>query len=363
MHYQLLASVQVCSLKDYITNIQSVPLKGNLLILTSPSIEKIDRVKESIEQISQLENVKSISVYHISPEAPIDELDGIINNNEKPDHIIGIGGGSVIDSTKALSLSWDGRTVTDLFYQKKENPKSKILTTVVPTTAGTGAELSHGAIVYDSANSKKGGIRGAILQPDSVVIDKEIYKHAPHKLIAETGFDCLTHAIETYCSTASNRVAQFQSVKAVETVFGSLQKAVDGDQEALEKMAIAASFMGLNLAYSRTCLPHRIQYVIGPRTNTSHAQGLIMLYRGWLPLISKSKVFIELACDLGMTSKDLLRSINSLKKELSIDYRLGEYEVKNHESEDLAKQVTGTVELDPCYQSQQTIIKIIKDSI
>ncbi|MEX0856903.1 MAG: iron-containing alcohol dehydrogenase [Balneolaceae bacterium] len=364
MHYQLLSSLQVISLQEYVNESQSVlPIQGNVLILTSPSIEKIDRVDQSIKAIKNLKNVTSVSVNHISPEAPIDELDQIISEIKKPDHIIGIGGGSVIDSTKALSLSWDGRTVSELFYKKKENPATKILTTVVPSTAGTGAELSHGAIVYDRINYKKGGIRGAIMQPDSVVIDKEIYKHAPPKLIAETGFDCLTHAIETYCSTVSNPIVKYQSVKAIETVFHCLKKAVNKDVEALEKMAITASFMGLNLAYSRTCLPHRIQYVIGPGTNTSHAQGLIMLYRGWLPLIAKTKVFGEMAKDLGLEVGEVVDRINNLKNELNIDYRLRDFGVQKDEVQSLSKQVSGTVELDPSFKGIETITKIIKDSI
>lgn len=360
MDYQLLARVRTGSVIEYFKNIN---IARKILVITSPSVEKIDAVKKSLNFLKKSKNINQLDICHISPEAPIDQLEYIVVENKKPDQIIAIGGGSVIDAAKVLSVSWQGATVSELYYKKVQISNHKIEVTAVPTTAGTGAELSHGAIIYDRKNSSKGGVRGAILQPDAVFIDPSLYLHAPQRLIAETGFDCLTHAIETYCSKASNSITRYQSVKAIEIVFGCLQKAVSGDLHSMEKMAIAAAFMGLNLAYSRTCLPHRIQYVIGPYTHTSHAQGLIMLYSGWLPLIKKTDAFQKLSLDLKISVEKLSKKINKLKQDLDIDYKLGDYGVQNKDVNELSEQVSGSVDLDPCYEGLESINLVIKNSI
>lgn len=363
MHYQVLPGLSIGPITDFFSTENSGVLDGkDIIVLTSPSVEKIDLVEETIDILKT--STPSTPVYHISPEVPIVELENIVDSHETaPEHIIAIGGGSVIDAAKVLSIAWNDVSIRDLFYNRVDTPSQKVAVTAVPTTAGTGAELSHGAIVYDKSNSKKGGIRGAILQPNAVAIDARIHQHAPPKLIAETGFDCLTHAIETFCSKASNGIARYQSVKAIETVFLHLRKAVDGKIGALEKMAIAASFMGVNLAHSRTCLPHRIQYVIGPFTNTSHAQGLIMLYKGWIPKISQEDIFEDLARDLQQSSGQLVKEIKQLKADLSIDYKLTDHGVESQDVETLVSQVGGSVELDPCYRNSKTLEQIIVNSL
>lgn len=334
---------------------------NSILVITSPSIAKFDEVKELIEQLKINNDVEIFS--QIKPDAPLLDLDEIVQNHKKPDAIIAIGGGSVIDSAKALSVAWKDASISEMFYQQKSIPATKIKTIAIPTTAGTGAELSYGAILYDVKNKLKGGLRGSILQPNHIIIDIDLYSKAPKKLIAEVGFDCLTHAIETYLSTASTPFVRYQSVAAIQVVFGNLFDAYNGRRESLEKVAIAATLMGRNLALSTTCLPHRIQYAVGPVTNTSHAVGLIMLYRGWLPIISKTVEFQKLSADLNMTTNQLVDKVENLKKDMNVDYRLSEYDVTNSDTELIAEKVTGNVKNDPAYQSIETIKLIIQNSI
>ncbi|MEP1305332.1 MAG: iron-containing alcohol dehydrogenase [Balneola sp.] len=336
---------------------------GKVVLITSPSVQKIKSVKAVISVLKNTSKVSKLSIFNISPDAPLNELETIVTQTEKPDVLIAIGGGSVIDSAKALSLCWHSSSVFDLFYKRSEIPYQKIKLIVAPTTFGTGAELSHGAILYDKEKQIKSGIRSPFLQPDKVIIDYKLNLSAPPKLKAETGFDCLTHAIETYCSNLSNGLAKYQSVKAIDTVLKNLPKAVNLVEESIEQMAFASAMMGINLATSSTCLPHRIQYIIGPETNTSHAQGLIMLYRGWIPKISKEPVFQELANDLGISKSVLVSSISDLKKELSIDYKLSDFNFEVDRVTYLSESVTGNVNADPSYTSIETIKEIIEDSI
>lgn len=334
----------------------------HILVLSSPTVGKHAAVTELLNEL--LTQYKVTVFDQIKPDAPIDDLEKLIAGTEKPDLIIAIGGGSVVDSGKAISVGWQDAALTELFYAKKTMPASKIPVYAVPTTAGTGAELSYGAILYDKSGGVKGGIRGELLQPDKVVLDIQLYASAPAKLIAEVGFDCLTHAVETYISTASSPLTRYQSIAAINTVFNNLRAAsINKNQAALEKMAIAAAMMGVNLALSTTCLPHRIQYAVGPATHTSHAQGLIVLYRGWLKEVSGTEKFKMLAAELNLEPQELTDVIVKLKKDLDIDYTLTSFGLTEQDLPNIAKNVTGNMTNDPCYQSIETIINILRNSL
>lgn len=342
-------------------------LGKQILILVSKTIKKDF---DLLPLLMEYGKEKQIYIFdHIRPDAPFDDLDRIINqlNNDEIilDSIIAIGGGSVMDAAKVLSVSFSGNDYKDVFYKKVSIPTKKIKVLAVPTTAGTGAELSFGAIIYDNVKKVKGGLRGEIIQPDYVLIDINFYNGAPFKLKAEVGFDCLTHAIETYISRKSNLITKNQSISCIQNVFNYLIPACNNDIKAMEKIAISSALMGINLAYSSTCLPHRIQYIIGPMTQTSHAQGLIALYKGWLYNLVEidSKELNELVADLGMSKFEFIDKINFLKKELNIQYSLSSLGIKERQIEEISRNVTGNVTADPSYENQNTIIKILKNSL
>ncbi|GAB3911463.1 iron-containing alcohol dehydrogenase family protein [Mucilaginibacter boryungensis] len=357
--YKLSPNVIISKLKDLVNYIDT-DVK-HILVLSSPTVHAHPCVLHFIENVS--ETYKTTVFNKIKPDAPIDDLQYLIDTVAKPDLIIAIGGGSVIDSAKALSIGWQGKTIIDFFYSRQELPTTNIPVYAVPTTAGTGAELSYGAIIYDKNAGVKGGIRGELLQPNKVLLDIDLYAFAPAKLIAEVGFDCLTHAIETYVSTASSPIVEYQSVASINVVFTNLKKAVSKNQIALQKMAIAATMMGANLALSTTCLPHRIQYALGPFTNTTHAQGLIVLYKGWLKEVSTTDKFAMLANDLGLTVDKLIAKIQLLKQDLQIDYNLMWLGANQADIAQIAAKVTGNLNTDPCYKSIDTILNILKNSI
>lgn len=332
----------------------------NILLLTSKTINLIAEVEEFV---AELKKNKAITVHFIDPEAPLKKLESIVVNTIKPDLIIAIGGGSVIDSAKAISLGWQNATMAEILYKKKAFPLSKIKVIAVPTTAGTGAELSFGAILTDKENHFKGGIRSPLIVPDLVVIDKYLYNGASAKLKAEVGFDCLTHAVETYVSKISSPFVKYQSVNCIGRIFSSLMDAVDGDLDAMESIAISSCIMGVNLSYSSTCLPHRMQYALGPITNTSHAKGLIVLYEGWLPMIRSQAIFSELANNFKLHADQFINKLKELKVNLDIDYSLGDWNVDEIMIDQMTNAVTGTVEFDPCYESKETIRNIFINSL
>ena len=283
--------------------------------------------------------------------------------NFNPNVIIAIGGGSTIDLAKAMSVSTSFEQLYENFYNSGKLEKHAQVI-AIPSTFGTGAEVSFGAILYDDFKNKKGGLRGQILQPDIVFLDYKLYHSAPQKIKALSGFDCLTHAIETYISKKSNSITKYQSVNSILTIIKFLENAVSGDELATSKMSITSMMMGINLAYSSTCLPHRIQYIIGPRTKTSHAEGLAALYRGWLPYIkNRTGEFDELTHELGFKTAEFVDWIFGLQHRMKIDITLGEIGIGTHEISEIADNVSGNLKDDPYYIDKDSIVEILKGAI
>ena len=346
-----------------VEEIKKFPIGKEVLVITSKTVSKNYGFGQLFDALRK--DVRLHVFNHISPDAPFQDLDKVLNGLKgiTLDSIIAIGGGSTIDAAKALSIAFGETSYKDVFYGKAPIPTKKVPLLAIPTTAGTGAELSFGAIIYDKINAKKGGIRGEIVQPDYVFIDAELHNGCPKKLKAEVGFDCLTHAIETYISKKSNPIVQMQSVNCIKIIFQHLIPACKNNSLFdMEKVAIASTLMGINLAFSSTCLPHRIQYVIGPMTGTSHAQGLIAIYKGWLQnlYVEKIEELDQLAADLGMATSMFLEKVNHLKKELDLDYGIKRLGLEHSDIEKITAMVSGNVKADPSYKNEHSITNILK---
>lgn len=346
--------------------LETFELGKEVLVLVSKTVRKQFKLNMLFEKLGSRLNLRIYD--HVRPDAPFDDLDKIINEvgTAKLDAIIAIGGGSIIDAAKTLSVSFSGTSYKDVFYKRAEIPTGKIKVLAVPTTAGTGAELSFGAIIYDSHNKVKGGIRGEIVQPNYVLIDANFHNACPKKLKAEVGFDCLTHAVETYISQKSNPLVKNQSISCIKNIFDYLLPACNSNSLfAMEKIAISSALMGINLAYSSTCLPHRIQYVIGPLTGTSHAEGLIALYKGWIKNLVENNIeaFNNLAKDLGLDKNQLYNKIEALKEELDIEYSISDLGIAENQIQEIAEAVTGNVQADPSYRNLNTIVDVLKYSL
>lgn len=349
--------------KISVSSIKKFPIGKEVLIICSNTVGKSHGVNEIFEGLRSDSRLHIFN--HIRPDAPFEDIDLVLEKLKeiKLDSIIAIGGGSTIDAAKALSVAFGNTCYKDVFYGKSLIPTEKIKLLAIPTTAGTGAELSFGAILYDKINGKKGGIRGEIVQPDYVLIDANLHNGCPTALKAEVGFDCLTHAIETYISKKSTALVRVQSVNCIKIIFKHLVPACENNSlEDMEKVAIASTFMGINLAFSSTCLPHRIQYVIGPMTGTSHAQGLIAIYKGWLKHLRQEniKALKSLASDLNLTVDQFIEKVDKLKNELNINFGITKLGLHEHNINEIANKVSGNMEADPSYKDTTSINNVLK---
>lgn len=191
------------------------------------------------------------------------------------DCIVALGGGSPIDCAKAVGAriarpNWDVRQMAGLLKVRKKLPTLA----AIPTTAGTGSEVTVAAVVTDEQTHRKFAITDFNLVPSYAVLDSRLTAGMPPRLTAATGLDALTHAIEAYIGRSTTRRTRSYALKAVRLIFDNLQRAcVDGaDLDARDNMLQASYLAGLAFTRSYVGYVHAIAHALGARYNIAHGE-------------------------------------------------------------------------------------------
>lgn len=184
--------------------------------------------------------------------------------------IIALGGGSVMDTAKLVSVL-SGCTVRDLLGNPRLGRK-RACTIMIPTTAGTGSEATPNAIVAVPEDELKVGIVNDSMIADYVILDPVMIQSLPRHIAAATGLDALAHAIECYTSLKANPFSDTFALKALTLIMGNIEKACD-DISAIEEkrmMQIAAFYAGIAITSSGTTAVHALSYPLGGRFHIAH---------------------------------------------------------------------------------------------
>jgi alcohol dehydrogenase class IV len=201
-----------------------------------------------------------------------------------PDSIVAMGGGSPLDLAKAAALRPTPARLAELLGgQRTETPGLPVI--ALPSTAGTGAETSFAAIILDRSAHRKRGVRGAGTACRAALVDPELMAGAPPDVIATAGFDAIAHAVETSASRVADAASVARGGSALRALLEAIPTLLAGPRQPEARWAeaaAAATLMGVNLARSSTCLPHRLQYPVGARTATAHGAGVAALFPAWL---------------------------------------------------------------------------------
>lgn len=344
--------------------------KNILLITTGRSLIKygyLERVEQILKKLSPSSRIviydKVSQNPRLSEVKEASEL-GIENNVQV---VIGFGGGSALDAAKAVAAGVANIDLLDDFLVKGLEPTEKTLPMIaIPTTAGTGSELSKAAILSSHEHHIKSGIRGKYMQPKVAIVDAVYTWSVPERITMETGFDVLAHAVESYVAVKANLFSEMLSEKAIRIVGESLsilKKDLD-NHEAREQMAFASMIMGMNLANVGTALPHRMQYPIGIETDTSHGAGLIALYPSWIQHeqeVNPKKVQMILEW-LGLKNTSASDAFKDLKERWGISYTLQSLGIEKNRLSTLTEQVTGNVANDKLASCPGIINTILEES-
>lgn len=351
----------------------SIQGRNVLLVYTGHTL-KDNGTLDKVEKMLMENGATSVWIYcghGANPEVSEAEEAGKIVRENDINLLVGLGGGSAIDLTKGAAVA----AVSDISlsgYLVKGIPAPDNVLPIIamPTTAGTGSELSKGAILSDKSLKIKGGVRGKSLAPKVAIVDAAFTWSMPRHLTMETGFDALAHAIESYLSKRANLHSENLSLQAIRLIGENLPKLNQNldDHETREKVSYASMLMGMNLYNVGNCLPHRMQYPIGALTGTSHAAGLAALYPVWLGEEYKvvphkvENIFKNMAGKIPHTPIEAREIMVCFLTKLGIYKTLNDLGISKKEGPLLVDKISGNLSVDPIGTEENICRKIYQES-
>ncbi|OXX83918.1 alcohol dehydrogenase [Paraclostridium benzoelyticum] len=358
------------SLKD-ITN-KKIFIITDPFMIESKTIDKI---------LINLEGNDCNIFSEIVPDPPIEI---VVKGMEKikdysPDIIIALGGGSAIDAAKAI-----------MDFSKQIFKINEIEFIAIPTTSGTGSEVTSFSVITDAQKGTKYPLVSADLIPNKAILDPELVKTVPNFITADTGMDVLTHAIEAYVSTDSNDFSDALAEKAIKLVHEYLIDAYkDGSNlEAREKMHNASCMAGLAFNQASLGLNHGIAHIVGAKFHIPHGRTNSIL----LPYVIEynanisgynnasysdtAKKYAQIAKMLGLESsnvrlgvKNLVNEIKKMQKNMNMPMKLTDCKVNKVDVENLLPEIAqlalkdGCTKTNPRIPNDSGIIDILKQII
>ncbi|MBB5791246.1 iron-containing alcohol dehydrogenase [Jiangella mangrovi] len=231
----------------------------------------------------------------VVPELPLDGIDAAVSaaRDVRPDVVVGFGGGSALDLAKLVALLLVHPGPLSAYYGENAVPGPVLPVVAVPTTAGTGSEVTPVAVVSDPDRELKVGVSDAALVPRVAIVDPELTVGVPPSVTAASGIDALAHAVESYTAierppswdaqlpifVGHNRLSSVLALEAAHALGDALPRAVaDGaDLAAREQCAYGSLLAGMAFGSGGTHLAHALQYPIGALTHTPHGVGTGMM--------------------------------------------------------------------------------------
>ncbi len=280
------------------------------------------------ELASRLKETAGAPVLTISDVAPnpdyrllAEQIGRFTKLQHQPEVIVALGGGSVINSAKVFAAAGGdfGKIKTFLESQKGAEQLSAIPIIAVPTTAGTGSEVTCWGTVWDEANGKKYSLARPNLYPTHAVVDPRLMLGKPLLLTISTGLDALSHALESLWNVNNNPVSAHHAVFAARSALDVLPKLVKdlGNIELRGRMAMAALFAGLAFSNTKTAIAHSLSYPITLRHGVQH--GIACSFS--LPMVLRSVHGVGGICEDSLKQifgADLARGADDLEDFLGL---------------------------------------------
>ncbi|RKL68108.1 alcohol dehydrogenase [Salipaludibacillus neizhouensis] len=251
-----------------------------VLIVTADFMKDLDFMKSLENQLTKKDITYNI-FDKVEAEPTIDHITSVTKelDNVNYDLIIGIGGGSVLDVTKLLSVLMKGNVELKNLVEGEKIKSKGIPMVLIPTTAGTGSEVTPNAIVTLPKEELKVGVVSSYLLPDLVLLDPNLTISLPPHITAATGMDAFTHSFESYISNKANPLSDMFAMESMRLISKSILKAYHngGDIEARKDMLLASTYGGMALTSAGTAAVHALAYPLGGKFNISHGEANSML--------------------------------------------------------------------------------------
>ncbi len=262
-------------------------LKGkSAFIVTDKNIVNLGLIDKVKEQLSQA-GIKATVFDEVEPDPSLQTVrKGVaLMNQSGPDLVVAVGGGSVMDAAKAMRVEYErpdiaAEEINPFISDLGLGTKTKLI--CIPTTSGTGAEVTFAVVLTDTADQRKLGLINREILSDIAIVDPAFTVAMPPQITSDTGMDALTHAVEGFSCTWKNDFTDGLCIRATQLIFQYLPRAVKNgqDMEAREKMHNAATVAGIGFGNSLAALAHATGHSLGAVFHTPHgrAVGLFLPY-------------------------------------------------------------------------------------
>lgn len=250
------------------------------LIITQPPMVDLGFAEKIVSQLAAKGILVDINT-NILPEPTLENIEQVFEAtaSKNYDVLIGIGGGSVLDTTKILSVLKTNNASVEQLLGTDLVAKPGVPTILIPTTSGTGAEVTPNAIVTLPDQELKVGIVSKYLLPTLVILDPVLTLKLPKPITAATGMDAFTHSLESFISTKANPISDMFALESIRLISSSIVEAYQNGEsiEAREKMLVGSMYGGMALTSAGTAAVHALAYPLGGKYKIPHGVANSML--------------------------------------------------------------------------------------
>ena len=320
----IFGSGTLASLKDVLENDLGM---GHLFLVTDTGVVEAGLADKVLSQVGRIETFDGVEP---NPKSTTVNRAGEMARKSKPDAILALGGGSAMDAAKAIALlATNGGAIED--YEGREKYHTPPLPVVaIPTTCGTGSEVTWVSVITDVKRKFKMSIKGPRMFPAVALIDPDLLASLPRSIIASTGLDALTHAIEAYTSKPANMITDTFALRAIHQISKAIEGAyenINEDPEAREAIMLGSTLAGIAFGNSDVAAVHCISESIGALFDIPHgvANALFLPYVMEFNLPACRDKYADIADTMGIREPDnhsaarkLVEKIKTLSRTLGI---------------------------------------------
>lgn len=329
------------------------------LVVTDPGVAKTG-LPDKVRQLMEESGVKTGLLSDVIAEPPIGQVDELYERvkDEGYQVLVGIGGGSSLDMTKLLAARMTNDCSVSEFLGIEKVKKPALPMVLIPTTAGTGSEVTPNAIVTLPDQELKVGIVSKHFLPDLVILDPELTLGLPPKLTAATGMDAFIHSLESFISTKANPLSDAFALRSMRLIGRNIRKAFThgDDLEARHAMLMGSTLGGMALTAAGTAAVHALAYPLGGKFGVPHGVANAMLL---VPVMEYNfdavkPSLAEVADAMGIDTegrtidsraKAVMEELRALVKDLEIPTNMGAFGVTEGDLDFLAQSASKVTRL------------------